>query len=805
MMSANDPAVLIPLRHGYDEPTYPSDERWLDVWQQYIETLPPAPELSVMQHLNADTQLTRFSQHISATTWAALKQQATQANLTPAQILLAAYAEVLTLWSKSSDFTINLIGQAPTAIDANPKLKEVVNHANQRQSFSTLLDIHSLPLASFEDRAKHFAEQLKREPTHQAETSFLQLNTLPKAALEKLRSILSISFVMEPEEMDHVLAVEDDIGNDLGNNTSTVPVSLKCQYLEQNGALTVKLYAAKDLFPPGMVKDMLTSCCELLQRLAHKDTAWQKNIRPVLPAAQLEQRVAVNATAAPLPNATLYSLFVERAKQQPQHVAIVTTKQSITYDTLSRRANQIGHYLKPLNARPNSLIAIVMEKGWEQIVAVLGIYAVGAAYVPIDPELPPERFQYLLENSSVDIVLTQSWLDDTLSWPSSIHRLAVDQTQVYEGNDSPLSPIQTPEDLAYVIYTSGSTGLPKGVMITHRNVVNVVIHTNQRFQVNSKDRILALTALNHDLSVYDIFGPLVAGGTIVMPDTAAAKFARHWVDLLIKERITLWNSVPAMMEMLVSYLDIKSETLPSSLRLTILGGDWLPVSLVSRLKAMSPNLNVLSIGGPTETTIWNIGYLIQSVNPNWKSIPYGKPMANSQYYILNDNLEDCPVWVPGQMYCAGVQVARGYWRNVEKTAAHFIHHPRTGERIYRTGDLGRYLPDGNIEFLGRVDFQIKLRGYRIEAGEIEAVLTEYPAVENAVVTIIETPQKQKYLKAYIVPQHEQTLQVKDLCNFLDQKLPSYMVPSDFQVLDIFPLTTNGKVDRRALSEGKINR
>ena len=180
-------------------------------------------------------------------------------------------------------------------------------------------------------------------------------------------------------------------------------------------------------------------------------------------------------------------------------------------------------------------------------------------------------------------------------------------------------------------------------------------------------------------------------------------------------------------------------------------------------------------------------------------------MANSKYYILNDNLEDCPVWVPGQMYCAGVQLSRGYWRNYEKTAANFINHPRTGERIYRTGDLGRYLPDGNIECLGRVDFQIKLRGYRIEAGEIESVLAEYPNVQNAVVTVTETQQNQKYLKAYIVPQRGQVPNIEQLRNFLDKKLPSYMVPSEFKLLDVFPLTANGKVDRRALSEWKIDR
>jgi acyl-coenzyme A synthetase/AMP-(fatty) acid ligase len=330
-------------------------------------------------------------------------------------------------------------------------------------------------------------------------------------------------------------------------------------------------------------------------------------------------------------------------------------------------------------------------------------------------------------------------------------------------------------------------------MITHRNVANVVIHTNERFQVGSQDRILALSALNHDLSVYDIFGLLSAGGTIVMPDAAAVKDPSHWVELMVRERVTLWNSVPAMMEMVVDYAEGQSVALPDSLRLAILGGDWLPVSLPDRIRALVPRIELLSIGGPTETTIWNIGYLIEKVDPNWKSIPYGQPMANSKYYILNDALEDCPVWVPGQMYCSGVQLAKGYWRNPEKTEDSFCSHPRTGERLYRTGDLGCYRPDGNIEFLGRVDFQIKIRGHRIEAGEIEAALTQHPAVKAAVVSAI-----QERLLAYIVANKKAAPTVEELRNVLSRKLPDYMIPSAFIVLEKLPLSANGKVDRRAL-------
>lgn len=779
-MIANNPSILVSLYEESDYQIFQSDSQWLDSWQYRIEALPSAPELPLSLKLDRlNSKLIRYRHELDVAVWLRLQKQVMQSGLMPGEVVLASYIEVLTAWSKNSHFTITVVEQLPPDIDTN-----------------ILLEVKHSSSDSFEYRAKHIAKQLRDNLKQQSEVRFQQLGSLSEESLEKLKSILANSFLIRPEENNYYT---------IENNYYNIPVSalLAFQYQEENGTLAIHLDANEGLLPPGMARDMLSSCCHLLQRLAYEEDVWYANTLQMIPLVQLEQRNAINATSASLSEDTLYSLFVARVQQQPESIALIAPKQSFTYDTLYQRANKVGHYLKQLGARPNHLIAIVMEKGWEQIVAVLGILAAGAAYVPIDPELPSERFQYLLDNSDVDVVLTQSWLEEKLSWPSSIRRLAINQEYLYQGNCPQLSLTQNSADLAYVIYTSGSTGLPKGVMITHRNVVNVVIYTNQHFQVHSKDRVLALTALNHDLSVYDIFGPLAAGGTIVMPDAAAAKFARHWVDLLFKERITLWNSVPAMMEMLVNYLDIKSENLPSSLRLAILGGDWLPVSLVSRLKALSPSLSILSIGGPTETTIWNISYLIQELDSDWKIIPYGKPMTNSKYYILNDDLDDCPVWVPGQMYCSGVQLARGYWRNYDKTAANFITHPRTGERIYRTGDLGRYLPDGNIEFLGRVDFQIKLRGYRIEAGEIESVLTEYPTIQNAVVTVKQISQNQKYLKAYIVPQRGEVPNIEEIRNFLGNKLPSYMVPSDFQLLDVFPLTANGKVDRRALSEGKI--
>jgi amino acid adenylation domain-containing protein len=570
------------------------------------------------------------------------------------------------------------------------------------------------------------------------------------------------------------------------------------QVWEEKGTLTFNWDVVEELFPEGLIDDMFEAFCRFLKQLATSKSAWVETTRQLLPPAQLAQRDAINATNAPVSDELLHTLFAAQVQARGNKLAIISSERNLTYQELCDRSNQVGHRLRKLEAIPNKLVAIVMEKGWEQIVAVMGILAAGAAYLPIAPNLPQERFLYLLENSKADIVLTQSCLDKKLSWPEKVVRLCLDIEDFADESKGALQPVQTPEDLAYVIYTSGSTGLPKGVMITHRNVVNVVVHTNKRFNVGFQDRILALTALNHDLSVYDIFGLLSAGGTIVMPDASAVKDPSHWAELMVRDRVTLWNSVPAMMEMLVDYAESHSVALPSSLRLVILGGDWLPVSLPNRLKTLVPEVQILSIGGPTETTIWNIGYLIEEVDSNWKSIPYGQPMANSKYYILNEALEDCPVWVPGEMYCAGVQLAKGYWHDAQKTRAKFITHPRTGERLYRTGDLGRYLPDGNIEFVGRVDFQIKIRGYRIEAGEIEAALNQHPGVRSAVITAVGEQRNKERLVAYIVPNEKATPSIEELSEFLKKKLPDYMVPSAFVFLDTLPLSANGKVDRRAL-------
>lgn len=779
----------------------PVFKRSLEYWQSRLSTLPPAPDLPQVLNPSSLTQprFRRWNIKLEREVWQPLKHRAAQMNLTPTGILLAAYAEVLTVWSKSPRFTINV--PRFNRLPLHPQVNDIIG---EFASF-TLLEVDNSEQDPFTVRARRLQEKLWKDLENQYVSGVRVLRELSKAQGRTSGAVMPIVFTTTPQNVgsrkdSSIVSLFKQLGNLVYDISQTPQVWLDCQFIEEEDSLFLFWDGVEELFPVGLVDDMFDAYCRLLKRLASEEEAWQEKTRQLVPLAQLERRAEVNATAVPMPEELVHTLFAVQVAQRPQQAAAIAPNRTLTYEDLYRRSNQIGHRLRKLGAVPNTLVAIVMEKGWEQVVGVLGVLASGAAYLPIAPELPKERLWYLLADGEVQLVLTQSWLRDRLEWPEGIQCLCLDNEELAGENDQPLEPAQRPDDLAYVIYTSGSTGLPKGVMIAHRSVVNLVVHTNKSFNVNSKDRVLALTALNHDLSVYDIFGLLAAGGTIVIPEASGMRDPAHWVALMQKERVTVWNSVPAMMEMLLEYAADRSKVLLPDLRLAILGGDWLSITLPKRLKALTKGVQVLSIGGPTETTVWNIWYPVETVDSDCKSIPYGKPIANTKYYVFNEALEDCPVWVPGELYCAGIGLAKGYWRNEEKSRANFINHPVTGDRLYKTGDLGRYLPDGNIEFLGRADFQLKIRGYRIEPGEIEAALVQHLGVQASVVKAVGEQRGKERLVAYVVSHQEQVPTLNELRGFLKEKLPEYMIPSAFIWLDALPLSPNGKIDRQALPD-----
>jgi amino acid adenylation domain-containing protein len=497
---------------------------------------------------------------------------------------------------------------------------------------------------------------------------------------------------------------------------------------------------------------MFATYGELLRGLAAGPARWAACAGRLVPAAERAVQAAANATAGPEPTALLHEAIAARAAEAPAAEAVVSGAQRLTYAEVEARANRVGRALRARGARPNTLVAVVMEKGWEQVVAALGVVKAGAAYLPVDPEVPAERLRYVLENGEVGVALTQRRVAERVAWPAGVEWLCVDEEAPWAAYDGEaLASVQGREDLAYVIYTSGSTGQPKGVEITHRGAHNTLADMTARFGVGRGDRVLGLSSLSFDLSVYDIFGTLGAGATVVLPEAGRARDPGHWVELLERERVTVWNSVPALMELLVECAEGRPEGIRSAVRTVWLSGDWIAVSLPARIRRVLPGAEVVSLGGATEASIWSIAYPIEAVGAGWRSIPYGWPLRNQTFHVLDEAGEPCPAWVTGELYIGGVGVARGYWRDAERTAARFVREPASGAVRYRTGDLGRYWADGTLEFLGREDQQVKVHGYRIELGEIEAALGTHAGVREAVVAAVGPERGARRLVAYVVP------------------------------------------------------
>ncbi|TAF05111.1 MAG: non-ribosomal peptide synthetase [Nostocales cyanobacterium] len=514
----------------------------------------------------------------------------------------------------------------------------------------------------------------------------------------------------------------------------------------------------------------------------------------------------------------IHQLFEAQVEKTPDAVAVICGQEQLTYQELNCRANQLAHHLQQLGVKPGVLVAVYLERSVEMIPAVLGILKAGGAYVPLEPSFPQARIELLLSSLQINCLVTQTSLVANIQELELIalqHLICLDQSEnsqsVYQHQQiwhrshldllarENLPLANNSDDIAYVIFTSGSTGTPKGVVVRHQPVINLIEWVNKTFNVNADDRVLFITSLCFDLSVYDIFGLLAAGGSIRVVPSDDVRDPEALLNIICHEPITFWDSAPPALQQLAGFFH-KVKGNPQ-LRLVFLSGDWIPVTLPDALKNTFSGVQVIGLGGATEATIWSNYYPINKVEPHWKSIPYGKPIQNAKYYILDSYLNPCPIGVSGNLYIGGKCLASGYLNQPELTDQKFIpdpfnEHPEA--RLYQTGDLARYLSDGNIEFLGRIDHQVKIRGFRIELGEIEAVLTQHESVQETVVIAREDEPGNKRLVAYVVVNGQSALTMNELRRFLQEKLPEYMIPSAFVALDYIPLTANGKVARRTL-------
>jgi amino acid adenylation domain-containing protein len=535
---------------------------------------------------------------------------------------------------------------------------------------------------------------------------------------------------------------------------------------------------------------------------------------PLLSAAEKDRLLSErNQTAADYPtDLCIHQLFEARVVEDPQAIAVVCQEQSLTRGELNRRANQLAHQLQQLGVQPETLVGICLERSLEMAIAVFAVLKAGGAYVPLDPNYPTARLNYLLEDAQVDVLLTQAKLWERLP-ETAAQVICLDQDWDHQKlkDTNPTSPVQS-DNLAYVIYTSGSTGNPKGVAIEHHSAANTLFDIEERFAVQPQDRVLAVSSLSFDLSVYDLFGVLGSGGTMVIPQPASFPDPEHWLELIAQNQVTIWNSAPALLELLVNYLISFGRQLPPSLRLVLLSGDRINPNLVVQLQNFNPELQIISLGGATEASIWSIYYPITQQWSGEKTVPYGRPLHNQSFYILDSQQQLAPIGMIGELYIGGIGVARGYLHRPELNAAKFIANPffqqtsinrGKGDRLYKTGDLGRYFENGNIEFLGRIDNQVKIRGVRIELGEIEATLLQCPEIQETLVTVNSSSFEQTSLVAYCILKPNSTLTSQQLRDLLRAQLPEFAIPAAFIFLAAFPLTPNGKVDLKALPKNQL--
>ena len=752
-------------------------------WRKQLAGPLPVLELPV-DRSRRSTQTFRGSMHpfvLESSLAAAVKSISQRQGVTRFMTLLATFAAILHRYSGQDDILIGTVTAGRKHCETEKLLGYFLNTVMLR------IDLSGDP--SFRELLSRVREVTLEALAHD-DVPFAQLVRELQPKRQGDRSpLFQVMFSLEPPmaSLDPAWQLTQ-----MDVDTGATKYDVYLELDERPEGILARFHYSTDLFDAATIARMEGHWRTMIEA-AVADPARRISDLPLLTESERAKFQAQwPAMAQPYPESTIHALFEAQAKRSPHAIAVAVGDRQLTYSELNRRANQLAWYLQKRGVGPDVLVALCMERSLEMVVGLLGILKAGGAYLPLDPDYPQERLALVLSDARPRVLLTQQTLRPRLpSGPEVVLLDASRKAIEHESAENP-SAAAGPANLAYVIYTSGSTGIPKGVQIEHRSVVNFLTSMQREPGLSREDVLVAVTTLSFDIAGLEIYLPLITGAQIVLARPEVSRDGTRLIDLLRRSKATVMQATPATWRLLLE------AGWPGSPGLKVLcGGEAMAPELACQLTERGQT--VWNLYGPTETTIWSAAYRVNGQDDG--VVPIGRPIANTQICVLDSHLQPVPAGVRGEIYIGGDGVARGYLDRPELTAERFIANPfcgGAGARLYKTGDLGRYLADGNLECLGRVDHQVKLRGFRIELGEIESVLGQHPSVREAAAGICDDASGEKRLVAYCVTKGQPGPSSGALRAFLRKKLPDYMVPSSFVSLDALPLTPNGKLDRGRL-------
>jgi mycobactin phenyloxazoline synthetase len=767
---------------------HPAREADRDWWAQRIPELPDPPELPSASRKHLSCNSTRRWQWLDPRTRDALFEKVRSRGVTPAMMFAAAFVHTLASWSRTSRFLLNVPLFGRDAL--HPDVDSLVGDFTS----SLLLDIDLTGTTDAASRTRAVQDAMRTAAAHSSYPGLSVLRDLGRYRGTPVLAPVVFTSALGLGEL-FCADVTEAFGTPGWIISQAPQVSLDAQVTEFDGGVLVNWDAREDVFPAGVIDAMFAHHIDELRRLASADDAWDAPDPPALPAAQRAMRDAVNSHSAVPSGEALHDGFFRRALQQPDAPAVIATSGDLTYGQLRDQALTMAAALRAKGIGAGDTVAVMGPKTAEQVPALLGILAAGGVYLPIGIDQPRDRAERILKTGEVSLALVCGGHHLSLPVPA----LTIADVLHRPPAGAEVRPATTdPADLAYVLFTSGSTGEPKGVEVTHDAAMNTVEFIARHFEIGAEDRCLALSTLEGDISVMDIFLTLRTGGAIVVVDEAQRRDPDAWARLIDTHKVTVLHFMPGWLEMLV---EVGAGRM-SSVRVVPTGGDWVRPEVARRLRADAPNLRFAGLGGATETAVHNTIFEIDEpfeLPPDWTALPYGRPLANNACRVVNDVGGDCPDWVVGELWVSGRGIARGYRGRPDLTAQRFVVHD--GRTWYRTGDLARYWPDGTLEFVGRADHRVKISGYRIELGEVEAALRQIPGVAIGVAALVPTPGGADMLAAAVRADNTQ-LTAEDVRESMTEFVPAHMIPRHVSLVEHIPFTVGGKIDRR-LVEGRL--